>query len=259
MNPSSVFILQFLLACMECTQILTSNKLLETRSKKNYSPFEHTPANNGTSILQRPLFPVNKHRQLSFNPSNYKCNQKYSSLCKNKTIAYREKVLSEFKTSMMTEKREPNFYNVEYEHSDDMLKYNPVCMILDAKVRYLKNSDTPFDTSEIGYLFPKRELFDQKFLSTSKSCIIVSSAGSLYNSGLGKFIGMYNTLLLNAWLNAFNSISQLVLIHVIQINRAHPVPFLTLTAAPLVRMDAFNRYSRQFFLSSHHAHELYSS
>lgn len=194
MNPSSVFILQLLSACMECTQTLKFNKLVETRNERIYGTFDNTAANNDTLIPQRPLFPVNKHRQLSFNPSNYKCNQKYSLICKNKTITYREKVLSEFKTSMLNEKREPNFYNVEYEHLDGMIKYNPACMILDAKVRYLRNSDTPFDNSEIGQLFPKRELFDQKFLSTPKSCIIVSSAGSLHNSGLGKFIGTYNTI-----------------------------------------------------------------
>lgn len=191
MNPSSVFILQFLSACMERTQALTFNKLVEMRSEKIQSTFDNTPGNNDTLVPQRPLFPVNKHRQLSFNPSNYKCNQKYSPICKNRTITYREKVLSELKTSMLNEKREPNFYNVEYEHIDGIFKYNPACMILDAKVRYLRNSDTPFDTSEIGYLFPERELFDQKFSSTPKSCIIVSSAGSLHNSGLGKFIGMY--------------------------------------------------------------------
>lgn len=194
MNPSNVLILEVLSICMISTQAFKFIKAVETRTDISNSNYDNTSGNDISLVPQRPLFPVNRNKQLSFNPSNYKCNQKHSSVCQNKTIMYREKVLSEFKTSMLTEKDKSNFYNVEYEHIEGVIKYNPSCMILDAKVRYLTNSDTPFDTSEIGCLFPKRELFGKKFLSTSKSCVIVSSAGSLHNSGLGKFIGTYRNL-----------------------------------------------------------------
>lgn len=191
MNPSSVLIIQIFSFCMMSTQAFKFIKLAETRVNKSFNNnYDNTPGNNDTLILQRPLFPVNRNKQLPFNPSNYKCNQKHSPVCQNKTIIYREKVLSEFKSAMLNEKHKPNVYNVQYPPADEIIRYNPSCMILDAKVRYLTKSDTPFDTSEIGWLFPKRDLFDEKFLSTPKSCIIVSSAGSLHNSGLGKFIGM---------------------------------------------------------------------
>lgn len=191
MSLSSVSILEVLSFCMISTHAIKFTKSAETRPDNIYNNYDITLGNNDTLIHQRPLFPVNKNKQLPFNPSNYKCNQKHSPICQNKTVMYREKVLSEFKTSMLNEKGKPNSYNVEYEHIYGTLKYNPACMILDAKVRYLTSSDTPFDTSEIGRLFPKQRLFSEKKLSNPKSCIIVTSAGSLHNSGLGKFIGTY--------------------------------------------------------------------
>lgn len=87
-----------------------------------------------------------------------------------------------------------NIYNVEYEHPDDMIKYNPTCMVLDAKVRMLTNKDSPFDANKIGRLFPTRKLFGKKFMSVPRSCVIVSSAGSLFRSGLGRFIGKQRIL-----------------------------------------------------------------
>lgn len=110
--------------------------------------------------------------------------------CLNKTKEFRAKVLSEFgKTLLEPIDESSNIYNVEYEHPDDMIKYNPTCMVLDAKLRILTNKDSPFDTNKIGRLFPTRKLFGKKFMSVPRSCVIVSSAGSLYESGLGKFIG----------------------------------------------------------------------
>lgn len=234
MNPSSVLIIEVFSFCMMSTQAIKFIKLAETRSDNIFNNYGNTSGNNDTLILQRPLFPVNRNKKLPFNPSLYKCNQKHSSICQNKTVLYREKVLSEFKTSMLNEKGKPNFYNVEYEQIENTIKYNPSCMILDAKVRYLTNSDTPFDSSDIGCLFPKRELFDKKFLSAPKSCIIVSSAGSLHNSGLGKFIGTYITLSMYKYIQPCKlySISQkcffiaialctLIIIQVIRITQAH--------------------------------------
>lgn len=204
MNPSRAFVLKLASILMIVTQIyvkclvVKSNistqsfkifKIVDTRSDNITNNYENLSGND-TLILQRPLFPLNRNKQLPFNPSNYKCNQKHSPMCQNKTILYREKLLSAFKTSMLNDKGKPNYYNVEYEQRGDPIKYNPSCMILDAKIRYLTNSDTPFDTSEIGCLFPKDELFDKRFLSSPKSCIIVSSAGSMHSSGLGNFIGI---------------------------------------------------------------------
>lgn len=179
-----ITIIQFLIT----TSAVKSIKLPETRLNVNNS-YDSTMLNNDTLILHRPLFPINRNKQLPFSPTNYKCNQKNSIVCQNKTTMFRDKILNELKTSMSNVQVTTNYYNVEFEPLDGD-KYHPSCMILDSKVRYLTINDAPFDSSQFGYLFPKRQLFDGQPISRDKSCIIVSSAGSMRRSRLGKFIGM---------------------------------------------------------------------
>lgn len=152
---------------------------------------DEKPARNDSNHSQRPVFAsYRKYEKLSFEPSQYKCSDKHSIDCLNKTKEFRAKVLNEFGKSLVDPINESsNIYNVEYEHPDDMIKYNPTCMVLDAKLRILTNKDSPFDANKIGRLFPTRKLFGKKYMSVPRSCVIVSSAGSLYQSGLGKFIG----------------------------------------------------------------------
>lgn len=176
------------------------NRLRLVRSaftiRLNYSTMsvvksDEKPARNDSNYSQRPVFAsYRKYEKLSFEPSQYECNDKRSIDCLNKTKEFRGKVLSEFGKSLVDSINEStNIYNVEYEHPDDMIKYNPTCMVLDAKLRILTNKDSPFDNNKIGRMFPTRKLFGKKYMSTPRSCVIVSSAGSLYKSGLGKFIG----------------------------------------------------------------------
>lgn len=159
---------------------------------------DEKPARNDSNHSQRPVFAsFRKFEKLSFDPTQYECIDKHSIVCLNKTNEFREKILSEFAKSLHDSSNETattipqNVYNVEYEHPDDMIKYNPTCMVLDAKLRILTKKDPPFDSNKIGRLFPTRKLFGKKYLSVPRSCVIVSSAGSLYQSGLGKFIGNY--------------------------------------------------------------------
>lgn len=152
---------------------------------------DEKPARNDSNYSQRPVFAsYRKYEKLTFEPSLYECNDKHSVECLNKTKEFRAKVLAEFGKSLLEPIDESsNIYNVEYEHPDDMIKYNPTCMVLDAKLRILTSKDPPFDTNKIGRLFPTRKLFGKKFMSVPRSCVIVSSAGALFQSGLGKFIG----------------------------------------------------------------------
>lgn len=154
---------------------------------------DEKPARNDSKHWQRPVFALNrKYEKLSFDPIIYECSDNHSIECLNKTKEFRNKVLNEFGKSLLEPIDESsNIYNVEYEHPDDMIKYNPTCMALDAKLRLLTNKDSPFDTNKVGRLFPTRKLFSKKFMSVPRSCVIVSSAGSLFQSGLGKFIGKY--------------------------------------------------------------------
>lgn len=157
---------------------------------------DEKPARNDSKQQQRPVFASHrKFEKLSFDPTQYECVDKHSMVCLNKTNEFRARILSEFGKSLhesindSTTATVNNIYNVEYEHPDDIIKYNPTCMVLDAKLRILTNKDAPFDTNKIGRLFPKRKLFGKKYLSVPRSCIIVSSSGALHQSGLGKFIG----------------------------------------------------------------------
>lgn len=159
---------------------------------------DEKPARNDSNHSQRPVFAsFRKFEKLSFDPTQYECIDKHSMVCLNKTNEFRAKILNEFGKSLHDSINETatatvnNIYNVEYEHPDDIIKYNPTCMVLDAKLRILTNKDSPFDTNKIGRLFPKRKLFGKKYLSVPRSCVIVSSAGALHQSGLGKFIGKY--------------------------------------------------------------------
>lgn len=152
---------------------------------------DEKPSRNDSNYVQRPLFGmVRKYAQLSFDPSMYKCNDKQTTECHNKTNEFRAKILTELGRALGDPADESaNKYNVEYEHPGDMIKYNPICMVLDAKLRILTNKDSPFDGNKIGRMFPKKKLFGKKYLSMARSCVIVSSAGASYRSGLGKFIG----------------------------------------------------------------------
>lgn len=157
---------------------------------------DEKPSRNDSNYSQRPLFASNrKFSQLSFDPIIYKCADKKLDDCHNKTVEFRAKILSEFEKSVIEpseiDEITSNIYNAEYEHPDDMIKYNPICMMLDAKLRILTKVDSPFDHNKIGRLFPNRKLFGRKYLSVPRSCVIVSSAGSLHRSGLGKFIGKH--------------------------------------------------------------------
>lgn len=160
---------------------------------------DEKPSRNDSSY-QRPVFGSSrKHAQLPFEPSQYKCTDKKSVDCQRRTANFRAKVLTEFNRSLhdLTEAGAAaaaaaaavNVYNVEYEPLDEAIRYHPTCMVLDAKLRVLTKHDTPFDRNKIGRLFPPKKLFGKRFLSQPRSCVIVSSAGSLHRSGLGSFIG----------------------------------------------------------------------
>lgn len=130
-----------------------------------------------------------KNANLPFSPTIFKCDAEFSADCQLKTRHFRSKILDEFNKSLAQHLNETNYYNVEYEHPDDMIKYNPTCMLLDAKLRVLTKNDAPFDRNKIGKLFPNQKMFESENFSESKSCAIISSAGSLHRSGLGAFIG----------------------------------------------------------------------
>lgn len=186
--------------------ILASNESTRLRRsafsvKQNASTIHHIqteekPSRADKHYPQRPLFTSVKNANLPFNPTMFKCTDEHTVNCELKSKQFRSKILSEFQKSLSDNLNESNYYNVEYEHPDDMIKYNPTCMLLDAKVRVLTKSDAPFDRNKIGRLFPNQKIFEKETSVESKTCAIISSAGSLHRSGLGAFIGKqpYNAI-----------------------------------------------------------------
>ena len=104
--------------------------------------------------------------------------------CANKTSEFKNKVFREL-TKSMTRIGEDNIYNVEYQSETNDTRKPPVCNLIDSKIKLLRKKDPPFNENKLGQLFPKQKLFRK---SKGKSCIIVSSAGSLTGSNLGSFI-----------------------------------------------------------------------
>lgn len=103
--------------------------------------------------------------------------------CKNKTEIFREKVLNELKRVSSENVEESNYYNVTYYKKFENLSSE--CLVFNAGLRTLRKKDVSF--VDLEKFIPKRKLFRKK--DNIKSCVVISSAGSLIGSQLGKFIG----------------------------------------------------------------------
>lgn len=134
-----------------------------------------------------PRISFSKTSELTPIASNlFRCPKNKSDIqCANKTSEFRNKVVHEL-TKSMARLGEDNNYNVDYQSATNQTRKPPVCMLLSNKIKLLRKKDPPFNENKLGQLFPKQKLFRK---SKGKSCIIVSSAGSLTGSTLGGFIG----------------------------------------------------------------------
>lgn len=131
----------------------------------------------------RPRFTLSRTSSISFQPEQYICIEKYSLECKNKTEIFRDKVLSELRKVSSENVEEPNFYNVSYIKKFENLSSE--CLVFNAGLRTLRKKDVSF--VDLEKFIPKRKLFRKK--DNIRSCVVISSAGSLIGSQLGKFIG----------------------------------------------------------------------
>lgn len=159
-------------------------------TQKHIVESEEKAATNTTKKIQRPRFNLSRNTIIPFDPFKYRCQEKFSVDCQNKTKLFASKVLTEFRKSLTKAvSEEPNFYNVDYS-AVKKSEQNPICLVMQAKVRTLRKKDSPFNVNHIGQLFPKRKLF-KNVAKELKSCAIISSAGSMAKSKLGHFIGNY--------------------------------------------------------------------
>lgn len=168
-------------------------------SQKYTIESKEKPATNNTQYPTRPRFNLSRNTIIPFDSIQYQCKEKFAPTCVNKTNQFGSKIIAELRKSETVSGDaldEPNYYNVDYSpmnrQTGNSSRVLPICLVLAAKVRGLRKKDSPFSTMPLGELFPKKRLFsgwtkDGK----TKSCAIVSSAGSMANSGLGHFVGEY--------------------------------------------------------------------
>lgn len=151
------------------------------------------PAINSSKLAPHPRLKVSKNTKLTLSPKLYLCHDKHSELCHNKTQQFRQRIVQTFEKAMTESVNEsdPNHYNVDYKpvfgDSFEEQYYPSTCLVMEAGVRVLRRKDEPFNKLPFGRLFPRQKLF--RNIRNIKTCAIVSSAGSLAGSKLGRFIG----------------------------------------------------------------------
>lgn len=150
-----------------------------------------SPAINSSKLAPHPRLKVSKTTKLNLNAKHYLCHDKLSPICANKTLAFKERILKTFEKSLLESVNESNYYNVDFKpvfgESFEEQYYPSTCLVMEAGVKVLRRKDPPFNKLQFGKLFPKQKLFRQK--KNIKTCAIVSSAGSMAGSKLGRFIG----------------------------------------------------------------------
>lgn len=136
---------------------------------------------------KNPRISFSKTSDLTHIASNlFRCPKNKTDVeCANKTSEFKNKVIQELVKSV-SKLGEENIYNVNYQSETNQTRKPSICMLLENKIKLLRKKDPPFNKNKLGQLFPKHKLFRK---SKGKSCVIVSSAGSLTSSNLGSFIG----------------------------------------------------------------------
>lgn len=155
------------------------------------------PARNFTKYSLRPRFAVPRDTELRFTPNEFMCQEPEDLECQNKTKEFRGIITREFNRminffeEMQAEdtRGSLNGYNVSFEaNRKTTTTKKPLCLS-QLKVRTLRRKDLSGGSAaeqELRKAIPRRRLFasDQPV----KSCAVISSAGSLFNSNLGQFI-----------------------------------------------------------------------
>lgn len=97
------------------------------------------------------------------------------------------------------EKEETNIYKVKFKRQKIKIpqknRHDLICELQDSvKVEMLHENLEPFKSLGYDKYFPRKEIFEN--FPKHNTCAIVSSAGSMYKSKLGKEIGMYKKFML---------------------------------------------------------------
>ncbi|KAL9915991.1 beta-galactoside alpha-2,6-sialyltransferase 2 isoform X2 [Glossina fuscipes] len=155
------------------------------------------PAVNSSKYSPHPRLKVSKTTKISLNPKIYLCRDKYELRCLNKTLAFRERIIKTLEKAVIEVVNETNHYNVDFKpvfgSSFEEQYYPSSCLMMEADVRVLRRKDHPFNKLQFGKLFPKQKLF--RHSKKIKACAIVSSAGSMAGSKLGRFIDTHDVVM----------------------------------------------------------------
>lgn len=147
------------------------------------------------TLVSLPRFALSKATHIKMDPKQYQCKQEFDPFCMNKTRLFKVKILQEFARVRDELIHDPNIYHINYKpksttkHTTHSNKSLALCLLMKAKVQMLRKSNKPpFSSNLLGSLFPKQKLLAQ-YRGPNKTCVIVSSAGSMKTSKLGSFIG----------------------------------------------------------------------
>lgn len=157
---------------------------------------------NSSKSHSRPPFAVPRDTELRFNPNEYMCQDQVSAQCRNRTQLFRGVVTREFRRmlNLFEEKYAEdsqgsmNSYNVSFD-SLSIVANQSICLS-ELKVRTLRRrdlSDTVKAKRELRKVLPKRKIFPSDL--PFKTCAVISSAGSLFNSKLGTFINDHDLVM----------------------------------------------------------------
>lgn len=180
------------------TNVTESNSVISEIKRTRRSAFSMKQnVTERISSVEKPSV-KNKNPRIAFSKTSdltpiasnlFRCPRNKTDIdCANKTSEFKNKVMLEL-TKSLSKIGADNTYNVDYQSGTNQTRKPPVCRLIDNKIKLLRKKDPPFNENKLGQLFPKQKLFRK---SKGKSCIIVSSAGSLTGSNLGGFISKFN-------------------------------------------------------------------
>ncbi|KAG5670718.1 hypothetical protein PVAND_000962 [Polypedilum vanderplanki] len=186
------FIILFLITSALCNVRISTRKRSAFSIKQSIS--------EKISSVEKPSV-KNKNPRISFSKTSeitnfasnlFRCPAYKTEIeCKDKTSEFKNKILSELTKSMTRSGDERSGFNVDYSmHKRN--SSNAMSMLIKTRVKTLRRKDAPFNVHRLGELFPKKKLF---FKTKGKTCVIVSSAGSLVGSNLGEFINSHDIVM----------------------------------------------------------------
>ncbi|XP_066143900.1 beta-galactoside alpha-2,6-sialyltransferase 1 [Euwallacea fornicatus] len=150
--------------------------------------------------LPRPKIPSSNPHKVALDSTEFRCLSNDSEEdCSKKTAKFKELMLIHLSNSFEEEsnvlKHSNNTYNVHYEGIREDFRAKSakqvLCELLNTKFKTLKKSDINEDET-LRNSMPKREFFENKYFN---SCVMVTNAGALRHSDLGRFIDSHEVVL----------------------------------------------------------------